>query len=272
MVLRYSPGFYPFSDPSPGTHPGPSLVLAQISIFLILARIPPFQILARTFLGYSPEFRISLVLAHISTFRHSPGPFSDTSSDPILSRYSPEPFSGTRPDFYFSGTRPDFYLSGTRPDFFFFFLALTRILPFPGTRPNFSMVLARIPPFSGTRPDFHISGTRPDPTFSSTCLDFYFSGPCPDSTLSRYSPGSFSGTRINQSLMFRIIRFLFGFDPFCIEFSNTHPDRFPFCFGDSPSSHSNPLVLMFKNSGIVSRFSYTTSSIVTGSFSFRYCV
>ena len=134
------------------------------------------------------------------------------------------------------------------------------------------MVLARIPHFSGTRPDFHLSETRPDPTFSSTCLDFYFSGTRPDSTLSRYSPRSFSGTRPDQSLMFRILRFLFGFDHFCIEFSNTRPDRFSFCFGDSPSSHSNPLVLMFKISGIVSRFSYTTSSIVTGSFSIRYCV
>ena len=134
------------------------------------------------------------------------------------------------------------------------------------------MVLARIPPFSSTRPDFHLSGTHPDPTFSSTCLDFYFSGTRPDSTLSQYSPGSFSGTHPDQSLMFRILRFLFGFDPFCIEFSNTRPNRFPFCFGDSPSSHSNPLVLMFKIYGIVSRFSYTTSSIVTGSFSLWYCV
>ena len=128
------------------------------------------------------------------------------------------------------------------------------------------MVLAQIPPFSGTRPDFHLSGTRPDPTFSSTCLDFYFSGTRPDSTLSRYSLGSFFGTRPDQSLMFRILRFFFGFDPFCIKFSNTRSNRFPFCFDDSPSSHSNPLVLMFKIFGIVSRFSYTTSSIVTGFF------
>ena len=129
VVLRYSPGFYPFSDPSPGTHPGPSLVLAQISIFFYTRSDP-------TFPGTRPD--LSLVLTRIP------------------------PFSGTRPDFHLSGTQPDpfpvltrmllsryppgFPIFGTRPDSPFSVLAristfpvLARILPFP--------VLTRIPHF-----------------------------------------------------------------------------------------------------------------------------
>ena len=123
-LFRHSPRFYPFSDPSPGTHPGPSL---------ILARILPFPILARTFLGYSPGFHLSLVLTQISTFPTLtwilPFPdtrldfyFSVTRPDSTFSRYSPEPFSSTRPDFYFSGTRLDSTLSRYSPR------------PFSGTR------------------------------------------------------------------------------------------------------------------------------------------
>ena len=142
MVLWYLPGFYPFSDPSPGTHPGPSLVLTQISIFLILARIPPFPVLARTFLGYSPGFHLSLVLAQISTFRHSPGPFSDTRSDPT--------FPGTR----------------LNPS-----LVLAQISTFLGYSPGFhlSLVLAQISTFRHSPGPF--SYTSSDPTFLGTRMD-----------------------------------------------------------------------------------------------------
>ena len=215
MVLRYSPEFYPFSDPSPGTHPGPSP---------ILARIPPFLVLARTFLRYSPGFHLSLVLTQIFTFLALAwilpfsGPrldfyFFSTRPNSTLSRYSPEPFSGTHPNFYFSGTRPDSTLSRYSPG-----------------------------PFSGTRPDFHLSETHPDPTFSGTCLDFYFSGTRPDSTLSQYSPGPFSSTHSNQSPMFRILRYLLGFDPFCSRFFGTCSDSILFVLGSPILARIDPLL------------------------------
>ena len=129
MVLRYSPGFYPFSNPSPGTHPSPSLVLAKISIFSdtrsnptspVLDRIPPFPVLAWTLLWYSPRFLFFLILARIPPLRYSLGSH--------LSRYSPEPFFGTHPDL------PSLILTQIPP-----FSVLSWILPFP--------ILARIPHF-----------------------------------------------------------------------------------------------------------------------------
>ena len=161
MVLRYSPGFYPFSNPSPGTHLGPSLVLAQISIFLILTRIPHF--------------------------RYSPGsPISGTLPDPtfsVLTRISHSQYS---PGSHIFGTRPDHpfpVLSRILP-----FSVLTRILPSP--------ILARIPPFpvitgifpSRYSPGFHILSTRPDPTFSVLARITHFRY-YPGSYLFRYSPG-----------------------------------------------------------------------------------
>ena len=281
MVLQYSPGFYPFSDPSPGTHSDPSRILARIPHFpgtrldlsRVLAQIPPFSgthpyfyfsstcsdstpssillpVLTRALLGYS-------LGSHLS--RYSPGPFSGTRLDSTFLWYSPIfPLFRHSPGFYpFSDPSPGTHLSPSR--------ILARIVPFP--------VLART--FLGYSPEFHLSlvltqiSTFPTLTrilpFPDTHLDFYFSSTHPDSTLSRYSPGPFSCTRPDQSLMFCILRFLLGLDPFCIEFSDTRPDRFPFRFGDSLISHSNPLVLMFKIYGIVSRLSYTTSSIVPGS-------
>ena len=174
MVLRYSPGFYPFSNTSPGTHPGPSLVLAQISIFLIHARIPHFRYSPGSyFFRYSPGFPISgthsdspfSILVWIPHFRYSPG-------FPIFGTHPDSPFSVlTRiPHFRYSlGSylfwyslesylfrySPGFYLlryslrshiSGSRPDRPFLiltrilhFLVLARILP--------SQVLAQIPHF-----------------------------------------------------------------------------------------------------------------------------
>ena len=143
----YLPGILP--DP-------PFLVLARILPFpvltriltsLILARIPPFSVLTQisTFLVFSriPHFRYS---PGSYLLRYSPGFYLFRYSlGSHLSRYSPRPFSGTCPDFYFSGTRTDFHLSGTSLDSTF--LALALILPFPDTRPDFSMVLAQISTF-----------------------------------------------------------------------------------------------------------------------------
>ena len=227
VVLRYSPGFYPFSGPSPSTHPGPSSILAWI---------PHFR--------HSPRFYFSGTCLDSSLFWHSPIfhlfgthpnstlsgacpdstfpvltrilSFPDTHTDPspILARISTFPvlaqilpFSGTCLDFYFSGTRPDsaifwhfpkFHLSNTRPD-----SALFR-----------------------HSPEFHLFGTFPDSTFSSTFPDSTFSAlslilPFPvlaqiqhfryspefypflvlTKTLLRYSPGfHISGTRPNSTL------------------------------------------------------------------------
>ena len=210
VVLRYSPGFYPFSDPSPSTHPGPSLVLAQISIFSdtrsdptspgtrpdlsrVLARIPPFS-------GTRPYFHLSGTQS---------GPFS-VLTRMLPSRYSPRfPIFSTRPDFYLPGTCPDPTFSDTHPDSPFSVLAriftypvLARILTFP--------VFTRIPHFwylsgflpSQYSPGSHLSGTRSDSTFFGTC---------PDITISRYLPRShLSGTHPDFTfpVLTRILPFL----------------------------------------------------------------
>ena len=184
MVLRYSLGSYLFPGPSPGTRPDPT-----------------FPVLTRTLLRYSPGFHLSgthpdpsLVLARIPSFQHSPRfqPF------PVLARtllrYS-----------------PGFHLSSTSSD-----------STFPGTRPNLSLVLARIPPFSGTRPDFHLFGTHPD----FTLLRYL-----PGFLLFWYSPGSnLSGTHPDpSSVLARIPPFWHspGFQPFSVlarSFFGTSPD------------------------------------------------
>ena len=144
-----------------GTHPAPSP---------ILARIPPFPLLAWTLLWYSPRFLFFWHLPGFPPFWNSPGfHFTSTRPDSTLSRYSPGPFSGTRRDFHLSGARPDptfssicldFYFSGTRPD-----STLFRYSPgsFSGTRPDQSLMfrilrfLFEFDPFciefSNTRPD-----------------------------------------------------------------------------------------------------------------------
>ena len=183
MVLQYSPGFYPFSD----TRSNPT--------FPILAWILPFQHL----LEFYP-FRYLLGF-HIF----------GTRLDSTLFRYSPGPFSGTRPDSTFS--------------------TLARILPFPDTHSDPSPVLTKIPPFRHL-PGFHLFGTSPDSNLSSTCPYSTFSVPVriphfryfprfhifgthPDSTLSRYSPF----TRIPH----------FQYSPTWIfPFSNTCPDFYFF--------------------------------------------
>ena len=172
-LSRYSPG--PFS----GTRPDPTFpVLAWISTFRHSPRFYPFPVLTRTLLWYSPGSHFSStlldptfsVLARIPPFRylHRSHIFG-TRSDSTFSRYSPG---------------PSLVLAQIST-----FLTLAWILPFPGTRPDPSLVLSRIPPFSGTHPDFHLSGTHPDSTFSGTCLDFYFSDTSPDPT--------FSGTHLD---------------------------------------------------------------------------
>ena len=261
MVLRYSPRFYPFSGPSPGTHPGPSPILDQIPHFWHSPGIPTFRHLPGFYpFWYSLEFQISNtrpdstlsntrpdftfpalaqilpfpILTWIPHFRHSHIlPFLDTHPYPslILTRILPfRHFPGFypfwySPRFHLSSTRSDFTLFGTCPDSTFSTLA--RILPFPGTHPDLSPVLARIPhfwhspgfhPFSiltqtllrysrgfhlfGTRPNFYFFGTCPDSALFLYSLGFYFLGTRPNSTFSGTRPDPpFSGTRPDPFLV-----------------------------------------------------------------------
>ena len=192
-------------------------------------------------------------------FRYSPGSY--------LFRYSHE--------FYLPGTRQDQF-SGTRSDLTF--TVLPRIRPFwyspesylPGTLPDPSPVLTRMQSLFRYLPKYYLfrysprcnnfSDTFPDTTFFGTCSDptfqvlaridplcFLFSGTCSDSILFVSSSPVLARIR---SFLYLVFRYL--------------PESIPFCFSGSPASHSNPLVLMFQISGIVSGFSYTTSSIVLG--------
>ena len=125
MVLWYSPGFYPFSSLSPGTHPGPSPILARIPHFRhspgfhLFGTCPNFTLsgtcLDSTFPALSwilpfpcTHLDPSPVLSRIPHFRHSPRFYHF----PILNRtllwYSPR--------FHLSGTRPDSTLSSAYPD------------------------------------------------------------------------------------------------------------------------------------------------------------
>ena len=144
-----------------GTRPDPT--------FLVLAQIPS----SRNSLGsyifwYSPEFLPLPVLARISTFpvlARIPHFWYSSRSHLPGTRPNPTIF-GTHPDFYLSGTCPDFYpfrhsprylpsrylpgshLSGTRPDFYPFRYS-PGLLPFPVLAQISTLpVLARILSFS----------------------------------------------------------------------------------------------------------------------------
>ena len=179
MVLRYSPGFYPFSSPSPSTHSGPSPILAQIPYF-----------------RHSPGFHLFGTRPNSTLSQYSPGPFSSTRPDSTfsaLTRILPfpdthsDPFSALArippfrhlPRFYHFRYLPRFHIfstlldstlsqyslgpfSGTRPDSTF--PALARILPFPDTHLDPSPILARIPPF------WHSPGFYPFPILIRTLL------------------------------------------------------------------------------------------------------
>ena len=203
MALRYSPGFYPFSGPSLGTHPSLSSILAQIphfrhsprfhlsgtrpdstlswyslepfsstspdSTFLTVARILPFPY---THLDPSP------VLARIPPFRHSPGfyPFRYLPGFHIYGTHPDSTLFRHSPGFHLSSTRPDYTLSDTCSDSTF--SALARILPFPSTHPNPSPVLAQISHFR------HTSRFYSFPILIQTFLrystEFHLSGTLPD--------------------------------------------------------------------------------------------
>ena len=128
--------------------------------------------LNRTVFRYSHGFYLFPVLARIL-------PFFGTHTDSTLFQYVPGQCFITRTDSTFSGYSLRIYyfsvlivilpIFGAQRDCF---SILARILPFPGTRPEFYhfSVLTLIRPFSGTRPDsFSIltlnqpfCGTRPD--------------------------------------------------------------------------------------------------------------
>ena len=144
--------------------------LTRIPPFHVLTRILPFPVLTRILLSqYSPGSHLSGTC--LDFYLSGTRPYS------TLSRYSPEPFSGTRPYPTFPiPTRTllryssESHLSGTHPDPS---SVLVRIIhfryspgPFSGTRldPTFP-VLVWIPPFRYS-PVFYIPGTLPDLTFS----------------------------------------------------------------------------------------------------------
>ena len=274
MVLRYSPGFYPFSNPSPGTHPGPSLVLAQISIFLIPARIlnfgtlqdPTFPVLAQIpHFWYSPGFPIFgtrsdfylssthpdspfPVLTRIPHFRYSPGflpfryspgfPIFGTLPDPTFSVLAQIPHFRYSPGSYLSRYSSGSPTSGTLPDPTF--SGNHRDFPFPVlTRILTSPILARIPHFRYS-PGFYLLGTHPDPTFSVLARIPHF----------RYSPRSpifgtlpdptFSGTHPDFTFpvlaRITLLQYSPGFHLFGTHWDSTFSDTHSYStfFGDCP--------------------------------------
>ena len=200
-----------------------------------------------TFFGTHPNFTFP-VLAWIPPFRYSPGShLFGTRLDPTFFRYSPEFYlPSTRPDptlpvlvwislfryspgFYLPGTHQYSTFSGTRLDFYF--LALTRILPFPCTHSNPSSVLARIPhyryshgfPFSSSYPDFTFSIlTRILPFLVLAWISIFRYSP--GFYYFRYSPGFYYFPVLTRTLLryspgFYLFRYYPGF-----LFSNTRPD------------------------------------------------
>ena len=152
----------------------------------------------------SPEFHHFPVLAR-TLLRYSPGPFSGTRPDFTRFRYSLGPFSGTHPDFTRFRYLPETF-SGTRPDPF---SVLAR--SFFGTCPKPSPVLTRSflryspGPFSGTRPNFtrfryspgfhHFSVLAWIPLFFGTC-------PNPSPVLARIKSLIFTGIVIGSPFLF----------------------------------------------------------------------
>ena len=230
MALRYSPGFYPFSGPSLGTHPSLSSILAQIPHFrhsprFHLSGTRPDSTLSwyslEPFSGMSPDSTF-LTVARILPF-----PYTHLDPSPVLARIPPFRHS---PGFY-----PFRYLPGST------FMALTQILPFFGTRQDSTfLALARIIPFPilARIPHFrHSPGFYPFLVLTRTLLRysprFHISGTHLDSTLSRYSSKPFFDTRpdstfpvlsrtSNFSELTRILHF-FGTSP-DFYFSGTRPE------------------------------------------------
>ena len=215
-VFRYWPGFYLFRySPKPffGTRPNPSPVLARIWPFSGTCPDPSPE-LAQTFFRYLPRFYPfpgtrpdpSFVLAR-TFLRYSLGFYPSPVLVWTLFRYSPRPFSGTRPD-----CTPFSVLART--------LFWYSFGPFFGTCPNLIPRLYRILQYS-------------------LGYDF-FSSTCPKSTILRYSPRfyhfsvlahirSLLGTRLDTILSVLDYPVLAQIrSPVCLVFSGTRRDTISF--------------------------------------------
>ena len=215
-----------------------------------------FSLLARIlhFSGTHPEFTFQ-VLARIPHFRYSPGSY--------LFQYSPGFYlPGTCSDLTFLVLALILNFSGTHPDAITFSI-LTRIRSLFRYLPGFDLffsVLARIRSLSLYLIEFdHSFSTCLDPFSVLTRIDplcFIFSGTCLNSI--PFASGALVLAQI-RSFLFWVLRYSLG--------------SIPYCFRGSPTSRSNPLVLLFQVSDIVSGFSYTTAGIVPEySFSLWHCV
>ena len=163
-----------------------------------------FSVIVLTVFSYSYGFDLFPVLARILQFCGSHtdstilgklfGQFFGTRSDSTFSRYSHGfynfavltmilPFFNTRRNVFHS--LHGFYLCQCSPEFYHFAL-LTLILQFFGIRTDSFLALARILRFPGTRPDSSIFGTQADSTtFRYSSGQFFRTRT--DSTFSRYS-------------------------------------------------------------------------------------